>query len=140
VGRLLACVAEEHRDQFGLTLPISVAPFEVNLVMLSKKDETKQKAEQLYADLQKAGIEVLFDDRDAAAGGKFTDADLRGMPLRITISDKSLEKGGVELKHRKAGKDFTLVPLAEIIPTLKAEIAKLHAVLKAKADQSPKWK
>ncbi|HQR08650.1 MAG TPA: proline--tRNA ligase [Gemmatales bacterium] len=140
VGRLLACVAEEHRDQFGLTLPISVAPFEVNLVMLSKKDETKQKAEQLYADLQKAGIEVLFDDRDAAAGVKFTDADLRGMPLRITISDKSLEKGGVELKHRKAGKDFTLVPLAEIIPTLKAEIAKLHGVLKASADQSPKWK
>lgn len=140
VGRLLACVAEEHRDQFGLTLPISVAPFEVNLVMLSKKDETKQKAEQLYADLQAAGIEVLFDDRDAAAGVKFTDADLRGMPLRITISDKSLEKGGVELKHRKAGKDFTLVPLTEIIPTLKAEIAKLHAELKAKADQSPKWK
>ena len=71
---------------------------------------------------------------------KFTDADLRGMPLRITISDKSLEKSGVELKHRRAGKDFTLVPLSEIIPTLKAEIAKLHAELKAKADQSPRWK
>lgn len=140
VGRLLACVAEEHRDQFGLALPISVAPFDVNMVMLAKKDETKQKAEQLYADLQAAGIEVLFDDRDAAAGVKFTDADLRGMPMRITISDKSLEKGGVELKHRKAGKDFTLVPLAEVIPTLKAEIAKLHAALKESADKSPKWK
>lgn len=140
VGRLLACVAEEHRDQFGLALPISVAPFDVNMVMLAKKDETKQKAEQLYTDLQAAGIEVLFDDRDAAAGVKFTDADLRGMPLRITISDKSLEKGGVELKHRNAGKDFTLVPLVDIIPTLKTEIAKLHAALKESADKSPKWK
>lgn len=140
VGRLLACVAEEHRDQYGLALPISVAPYEVNLVLLTKKEETKQKAEQLYAELQAAGIEVLFDDRDAAAGVKFTDADLRGIPLRVTISDKSLEKGGVELKHRKAGKDFTLVPLAEIVPALKAEIVKLHAALKAEADKSPKWK
>lgn len=140
VGRLLACVAEEHRDQYGLALPISVAPFEVNLVLLAKKEETKQKAEQLYQELLAAGIEVLFDDRDAAAGVKFTDADLRGIPLRVTISDKSLEKGGVELKHRKAGKDFTLVPLAEIIPALKAEIGKLHAALRDAADKAPKWK
>lgn len=140
VGRLLACVAEEHRDQFGLALPISVSPFDVNMVLLAKKEETKQKAEALYAELQAAGIEVLFDDRDAAAGVKFTDADLRGMPLRITISDKSLEKGGVELKHRKAGKDFILVPLVEIVGTLKVEIAKLHTALKESADKSPKWK
>ncbi len=140
VGRLLACVAEQHRDSFGLALPISVAPFEVNLVQLAKKEETKQKAEALYQELQQASIEVLFDDRDAAAGVKFTDADLRGIPLRITISDKSLEKGGVELKHRLGGKDFTLVPLADIVTTLKAEIAKLHAALKESADKSPKWK
>jgi prolyl-tRNA synthetase len=138
VGRLLACAAEEHRDQFGLALPISVAPFHVNLVQLAKKDETKQKAEQLYRDLQAAGVEVLFDDRDAAAGVKFADADLRGMPLRITISDKSLEKGGVELKHRKAGKDFTLVAMGDIVAAVKEQIAKLEAELRLAADKSPR--
>jgi prolyl-tRNA synthetase len=137
VGRLLACAAEEHRDQYGLALPISVAPFHLNQVLLAKKDETRQKGEQLYRDLQAAGVEVLYDDRDAAAGVKFADADLRGMPLRITISDKSLEKGGVELKHRKAGKDFTLVPLGEIVAVVKEQIAKLHADLRAAADKSP---
>ena len=140
VGRLLACVAEEHRDQYGLALPISVAPFAVNLVLLAKKEETKQQGDKLYHNLLKAGVEVLYDDREAAAGVKFTDADLRGMPLRITISDKSLEKGGVELKHRKAGKDFTLVPLAEVVATVQSEIARLHAALRAEADKAPRWK
>lgn len=139
VGRLLACVAEEHRDQYGLTLPISVAPYDVSLVMLAKKEETKTKAEQLYSDLRSAGIDVLFDDRDVAAGVKFADSDLRGMPLRITISDKSLDKGGVEFKHRKAGKDFTLVPIDQVIFTLKAEMANLHAELKRAANQAPVW-
>jgi prolyl-tRNA synthetase len=139
VGRLLACVAEEHRDQYGLALPISVAPYEVNLVLLAKKEDTKLKADQLYQAMLSAGIEVLFDDRDVAAGVKFADADLRGIPLRVTISDKSLEKGGVELKHRKGGKDFKLVALEEIISALKAEIAGLHALLKEAADNSPRW-
>jgi prolyl-tRNA synthetase len=139
VGRLLACVAEEHRDQYGLALPISVAPYDVSLVMLAKKEETKTRAEQLYNDLKSAGIDVLFDDRDVAAGVKFADSDLRGMPLRVTISDKSIDKGGVEFKHRKAGKDFTIVPLDQVIFTLKAEMANLHAELKRAANQAPVW-
>jgi len=82
---------------------------------------------------------VLYDDRDAAAGVKFADADLRGMPLRITISDKSLEKGGVELKHRQAVKDFTMVHLSEIVPAVQREIARLHSDLKTAAEKSPRF-
>ncbi|NWJ48157.1 MAG: proline--tRNA ligase [Chloroflexi bacterium] len=104
VGRLLACVCEEFRDEAGLKLPISVAPFEVHLVMLSSnKPEVGETAEKLYHDLQAAGLEILFDDRpDAAAGVKFADADLIGLPLRIVVSDRSLKAGGVEFKLRAA--------------------------------------
>src|SRR5207253_2512333 len=70
VGRLLACVAEEHRDDRGLCLPVSVAPYHVALLSLGKTDRMKQAAEKLYGELQAAGVEVLFDDRDTGAGVK----------------------------------------------------------------------
>jgi prolyl-tRNA synthetase len=124
VGRLLACVAEEHRDESGLALPISVAPYQVQLVSLARKQQTLAAAEKLYADLQAAGVEVLYDDREATAGVKFADADLRGMPLRLTVSDRSLGKGGVELKPRRV-KDFTAVPLEQAVAATQAEIQRL---------------
>lgn len=98
-GRLLACVAEEHHDDKGLIWPMSVAPFDVHLVALRGGQE---QAGALYSQLQQAGFEVLYDDRDETPGVKFNDADLIGLPMRLTISERSLKEGGVELKLRSA--------------------------------------
>ena len=125
--RLLACVAEEHRDEYGLVLPVSVAPYQVALVALARKDETWQAAERVFADLVAAGIEVLYDDRhDISAGVKFNDADLRGLPLRVVIGERSLAAGGAELSPR-GQRDRRTVPLDTLPATLQREIAALHS-------------
>lgn len=111
VGRLLACIAEEHNDEQGLCWPITVAPYEVHLVALRGGFEA---AEQLYRELQEAGVEVLFDDRDESPGVKFNDADLIGVPIRVTVGRRSLDEGGVELKLREE-KDRSLAPLDEAL-------------------------
>ncbi|HSS98371.1 MAG TPA: His/Gly/Thr/Pro-type tRNA ligase C-terminal domain-containing protein, partial [Terriglobales bacterium] len=81
-------------------------------------------AESVYEGLKRDGIDVLFDDRDERAGVKFNDADLIGLPLRLTVSKKSLEKGGVEMKQR-AGGDSIIIPLDEVVFTVRAELDKL---------------
>ncbi|MDE0219405.1 MAG: proline--tRNA ligase, partial [Spirochaetaceae bacterium] len=125
--RLLACVAEEHRDEHGLLLPVSVAPYQVALVALARKEETWQAAERVFADLVAAGIEVLYDDRRGlSAGVKFNDADLRGLPLRVVVGERSLAAGGAELSHR-GRRDRRTVPLNALPDTLHEEIAALHA-------------
>lgn len=99
--RLLACVAEAHHDAHGLALPVSVAPYQVALVALARKPETWQAAEQVFAELTAAGIEVLYDDRrELSAGVKLTDADLRGLPLRLVVGERALAQGGAELSRR----------------------------------------
>jgi prolyl-tRNA synthetase len=101
LGRLLACIAEEHHDEHGLAWPAAVAPYPVHLVLLaSKTGEPERVAEQLYTQLMAAGIEPLFDDRAESAGVKFNDADLIGLPLRITVAERALRNGGVEFKRR----------------------------------------
>jgi prolyl-tRNA synthetase len=110
VGRLLGCIVEEHHDDYGLVWPVAVAPYQVHLVSLRGGEET---AESLYQQLQQAGFEVLFDDRDESPGVKFNDADLIGLPLRITISKRSLESGGAEVKLRHE-KERQIVALAEL--------------------------
>jgi prolyl-tRNA synthetase len=132
-GRLLACIAEQHHDDFGLCWPVSVAPYAVHLVVAagqaSPGGETPQAvADRVYAALQGAGVEVLYDDRDERPGVKFMDADLIGAPLRLTIGDRSLKQGGVELK-RRTSKDKSLVPLTEAVARVQAEIAALSAEL-----------
>ena len=97
VGRLFACVVEEHNDERGLIFPITIAPYQVHLVALKKGEE---KADELYQQLQAAGFDVLYDNRDESPGVKFNDADLLGMPIRITVSKRSIENGGVEFKLR----------------------------------------
>jgi len=125
--RLLACVAEEHRDEHGLVLPVTVAPYQVALVALARKEETWRAAERVFADLVAAGIEVLYDDRrDLSAGVKFNDADLRGLPLRVVIGERSLAAGGAELSHR-GQRDRRTVPLEALPDTLNQEIAALRA-------------
>jgi prolyl-tRNA synthetase len=101
VGRLLACVAEAHHDERGLKLPVTVAPYEVHLVRLGREErDVESQADELYRALQAAGLEVLYDDREASPGVKFADADLIGLPLRVTVSPRSLAAGGIELKRR----------------------------------------
>jgi prolyl-tRNA synthetase len=123
IGRLLACVAEEHHDEKGLIWPVSVAPYDVHLVLLND-EAAVPVAESVYDGLKREGIEVLFDDRDERVGVKFNDADLIGLPLRLTVSKKSLEKGGVEMKHR-AGGDAVIVPLDEVVFSVRTELDKL---------------
>jgi prolyl-tRNA synthetase len=100
VGRLLACVLEENHDGKGIAWPITVAPYQVHLICLGASERVQKAAEEVYKRLVKAGIEVLYDDRDESAGVKFNDADLLGMPIRITISQRSLKSGGAEVKLR----------------------------------------
>jgi prolyl-tRNA synthetase len=123
VGRLLACVAEEYHDDNGLRLPISVAPYHVHLVMLPG-GETQTVADEIYKELTAAGIEVLYDDRDERAGVKFNDADLIGIPLRLTVSSRSLQNGGLEFKRRDS-KDSSIIAREAVIATMQAEIQSL---------------
>ncbi len=129
VGRLLACVAEQHHDDKGLIWPISVAPYAVYLVVIPD-EQARAAGEQLYAALREAGVEVLIDDRDERAGVKFNDADLIGLPIRLTISKKSLEKGGVELKRRDQ-ESIRVIPLTEVVTQVQAEILVLWDELRA---------
>ncbi len=127
LGRLLACVAEEYRDERGLRLPISVAPYQVNLVSLARSTDGLEAAERVFTELVGAGFEVLYDDRDdASAGVKLNDADLRGIPLRVVIGERSLERGGAELK-RRSDDEARIVALERLIPEIRAEIEALEA-------------
>ena len=136
-GRLLASIAEEYNDDNGLTWPITVAPYQVYMVLLPGKDaQVEKNAEQLYQDLRAQGVQVLYDDRQEQPGVKFMDADLIGIPLRITVSSRALQKGGVELKRRTA-KEPAIVPLKEIIAHVKTEIAVLENEIKAKVVEIP---
>ena len=127
VGRLLACIAEEYNDEAGLKLPVSVAPYQVHLISLVKDNAI---GEDIYDRLQKAGIEVLYDDRKESAGVKFADADLIGLPIRITIGNRSLKEGKVEVKIRETG-ETTAFLVEDLADEVKAEIAKLQAEIDA---------
>ncbi|HIV98846.1 MAG TPA: proline--tRNA ligase [Candidatus Ornithospirochaeta avicola] len=120
IGRLLACVAEEYNDEGGLKMPISVAPYQVHLVSLIKDTGL---ADSIYDRLIAEGIEVLYDDRKESAGVKFADADLIGVPLRITLGNKSIKEGKVEVRIRSNG-EVTSYSLDTMIDDIKREIAK----------------
>jgi prolyl-tRNA synthetase len=103
-SRLMGVVTEKLADGKGLVWPTSIAPFSLHLIALGKDrdGESYKQAEELYKKLIEAHVEVLFDDRDATTGEKFADSDLIGIPMRLVVSEKSLEKGGVEIKERTA--------------------------------------
>ena len=122
VGRLLACIAEEYNDEAGLKLPISVAPYQVHLISLVKDNAV---GEEIYESLQKAGIEVLYDDRKESAGVKFADADLIGLPIRITIGNRSLKEGKVEVKIRETDETTSFL-VSDLADEVKATIARLQ--------------
>ncbi|MFB3153884.1 MAG: His/Gly/Thr/Pro-type tRNA ligase C-terminal domain-containing protein, partial [Candidatus Acidiferrales bacterium] len=103
VERILTAAIEQNHDQNGMCPPRAVAPFEVVLTPTNLKDDSiRQAAEQLYAELRQTGVEVLYDDRDERPGVKFKDADLIGIPLRITVGRK-VGDGLVELSERSTG-------------------------------------
>jgi prolyl-tRNA synthetase len=117
---ILLALAETYHDGRGLTLPHPVAPFEVYLMQVPGKEmDTRAKAEEIYNNLKNAAIDALFDDRDERAGVKFNDADLIGFPIRITVGEKGLKDGMVELKPRQE-KDNQLVPFDQIIEKTKS--------------------
>jgi prolyl-tRNA synthetase len=122
VGRLLACVAEEYNDEHGLIWPITVAPYQVYVVALQGGEEV---AERVYAELEAADVEVIYDGRDERAGVKFNDADLIGLPIRLTVSNKSLEAGGVEIKLRRSA-ETEVVPENEVVAHVKRTIKALE--------------
>ncbi len=138
VGRLLACVAEEHHDEHGLVWPVTIAPFQVHLVVLRGKGtpQAEETADKLYADLQAAGIEVLYDDRDESPGVKFNDADLIGCPVRLTVSERALAQGSVEMKLRRE-QEKVIVPLTETVTRVRSVIQSLQDEIAAKIAPVP---
>ena len=133
-GRLMAVIVELHHDEAGIQWPITVAPYQVMLVSLAteKTPEVTAAADQLYAELLAAGVEVLYDDRDERAGVKFNDADLLGIPIRLTLGAKGLKNGVVEGKLRRSGESFTFAvstALAEVQALIAAEIARIQATV-----------
>ncbi|MBQ8228415.1 MAG: proline--tRNA ligase [Clostridia bacterium] len=101
VGRLIASICEESHDDYGPIWPISIAPWQVQICNLRKKnEEVSAVCEKLYDELQKNHVEVLYDDRDMRPGSMFADADLFGIPVRVVVSPKTCEKGIVEVSYR----------------------------------------
>ncbi|MFZ2621242.1 MAG: aminoacyl--tRNA ligase-related protein [Minisyncoccia bacterium] len=117
ITRLMGVIAEVFSDDKGLSWPKSVSPFAVHLVRLGAKDETKTFADNLYSDLQKKGVEVLYDDRDLRPGEKFADSDLIGISVRFIVSDKTVVENKVEVKLR-ASQDFEMLSVTEALRML----------------------
>ncbi|MDD5165629.1 MAG: His/Gly/Thr/Pro-type tRNA ligase C-terminal domain-containing protein [Candidatus Pacebacteria bacterium] len=114
-GRLMGTIVETYGDDKGLVWPVAVAPFAVHLVALfDKEGKVKPIADGLYEKLTKQGVEVLYDDRDATAGEKFGDSDLIGIPVRYTISAKTIAEDSVEKKDRLTGK-VEMVKIADVM-------------------------
>ncbi len=109
-ARVMGTIAEVLSDDKGLVWPKAVAPFQVHLLSLG----ANEAADKLYADLQAAGVEVLYNDRETSAGEKFTESDLLGIPLRIVMGKRSLENGKVEIKERTS-EEIREVPLADVV-------------------------
>ncbi|HMJ94341.1 MAG TPA: His/Gly/Thr/Pro-type tRNA ligase C-terminal domain-containing protein, partial [Thermoleophilaceae bacterium] len=111
-ARIVAAAIEQFADDNGISWPRSVAPFDVELVTLGKPgEEARTLSDRLYDDLRDLGLDVLYDERDnAGPGEKFTDAELLGCPLRVTIGKKSVEAGEIEVQVRR-GQEKGSLPL-----------------------------
>jgi prolyl-tRNA synthetase len=119
VSRIVAALVEQWHDESGIRWPLSVAPFQVAVLLLDPKNEAVVNyAESLYADLQAQGYEVLLDDRDERPGVKFKDAELIGHPLVVVVGKKAAQEGLVEVRRRK-DKTEQIVPIAEALGAVK---------------------
>jgi prolyl-tRNA synthetase len=121
-SRTMGTIVEVLSDDKGIVWPVSIAPFQVHLIeMVSENKKVKETAEALYEKLAKMGVEVLYDDRDARAGEKFNDSDLIGIPLRIVVGEKGVEKGELEIKDRKSGK-VSMIKEKEVFDYIKKNV------------------
>ncbi len=120
VGRVFASAIEANHDERGIVWPPELTPYDVHLVGLGfDKPGVRESAEQVYQQLVDAGLEVLYDDREEGSPGvKFNDADLLGMPVRVTVSPRSIENGGAEVK-RRTEKDARVVGLGEAVAAVR---------------------
>ncbi|MCL4233617.1 MAG: proline--tRNA ligase [Deltaproteobacteria bacterium] len=124
IGRTVAASIEQSHDDAGIIWPMPLAPFHVALIAASPKEDVLAFAEKLHDELETAGVEVLYDDRDERAGVKFKDADLIGLPLRLTVGAKGLAEGFVELKRRtEPGAPFEPVPTDRVVEHVRALVA-----------------
>jgi prolyl-tRNA synthetase len=122
VNRIVAAAVENHHDEAGILWPPELAPYQVEIVSLDhKKMQIVETAHDLHDRLSKAGFEVLWDDRDAAPGVKFADADLIGIPVRVTVGKRTLEAGTVDIRTRK-NKDQKSVTIEQVVEAVKNEL------------------
>jgi prolyl-tRNA synthetase len=124
IERLLAAVIEANHDDKGIVWPPELAPFDVHIVAIqADKAGVGETAERLYEELGAAGVRVLYDDRDETPGVKFNDADLLGTPLRVTVSPRNMEKGGVEVKGRTEA-ETRVIPLEGAVEAIREEVGR----------------
>jgi prolyl-tRNA synthetase len=127
VGRTVAAAVEQNHDDKGIVWPLPLAPYEVVLVVLNAdKAEVVEAADGLYAELEEAGIDVLFDDRPERPGVKFNDMDLIGFPLRVVLGKRGLEAGEVEISLRRDG-EKRATPIADVVATVEAMLKELRS-------------
>ena len=120
VGRLMAAAMEQNHDEHGIVWPIPIAPYQVHLCALSlDRPGVADAADQLYESLEAAGLEVLYDDRDDSPGVKFNDADLLGIPVRLTVSPRNLKQDAVEITDRTT-LEKRMAPMSDAVPEAKA--------------------
>ena len=125
IGRTVAAAIEQNHDDNGIVWPLPLAPYEVVLVVLNAdKPEVVAAAEELYVELRRAGVDVLFDDRPERPGVKFNDMDLIGFPVRVVVGQRGLAEGRVELSLRRDGAKRP-TPIAELVPAVEALLAEL---------------
>jgi prolyl-tRNA synthetase len=133
VNRIFASAIEAGHDENGCILPVSIAPFEVQVLPLNNDSEpVREAAGQIYGKLTEAGIEVLLDDRDLRPGVKFKDADLIGIPLRVVVGDRGLAEGQVEIKRRTEARP-TMIPTDDAVAEVLRIVAEMKAALQPEA-------
>jgi prolyl-tRNA synthetase len=131
VSRLVAAAIEQYNDENGIKWPMAIAPYQASVISLGKKgDEVSEAAEKIYEELLALGVEVLFDDREERPGVKFKDADLIGIPLRVTIGGRGLKEGVAELKSRDEAESKN-VPIADIAGVVRDRVVALGGKLRS---------
>lgn len=126
VSRTMAAAIEQNNDKDGMIWPVAIAPYEVLVVPVNTKDQAStEKAEEIYSELQRAGIETVIDDRNERPGVKFKDADLIGYPLRVVVGPKTLAEGKLEVKIRRTGEVHMLPLDSDYVGAIKDLLAKL---------------
>jgi prolyl-tRNA synthetase len=119
VTRVVAAAIEQNHDQNGIIWPLAIAPYHVYFASIVKSDEYNQMADEIYAELKSAGIEVVYDDRNVGPGFKFKDSDLLGLPFRVVFGERDFQASGeLEIVNRKTN-EVKKVKRAELLSSLK---------------------